>query len=179
MLGMLATMFSITALFVTIVIAFKVRSQTRSHWQTIELPSFLWLSSALILTSSFTLHIARRAFDRYRSSVYARWLAITFFLGLGFILCQALSLRQLVQQGVYLSRNPHSLLFFLITAAHGAHLFGGMLALFYLIYRASRAARSVRADLDSQRTVVSVATVYWHYLGGLWIALFLVLLLWR
>jgi cytochrome c oxidase subunit 3 len=179
MLGMFATMFSITALFATIVIAYVVRSQSRSHWQPIHVPRLLWWSTALIVISSATLEMGRRALARYRARTYARWLTMTFFLGLGFLLLQALSIRQMVDQGVYLRQNPHSSLLYVITAVHGVHLFGGVLALFYLIYRVSLRTNDVRADLRAQRGSVAVGTVYWHYLTVLWVALFLLLLLWK
>jgi cytochrome c oxidase subunit 3 len=137
------------------------------------------VSTALILASSGTLEMARHAFNACRARTYSRWLALTFFLGLGFLLLQAISLRQLVLQGVYLRQNPHSSLLYVITAVHAFHLFGGVLALFYLIYRASRRTTDVRADLRAQRTVVAVSTVYWHYLDLLWLALFLLLVLWK
>jgi cytochrome c oxidase subunit 3 len=129
--------------------------------------------------SSGTLELARRGYAAYRPGVYTRWLAITFFLGLGFLLLQALSLRQLVSQGVFLRQNPHSSLLYIITGVHGFHLFGGVLALFYMIYRASQRTNDVRADLRAQHGLVAVGTVYWHYLDALWVALFLMLLLWK
>ena len=140
MLGMLAMMISITALFGTIVIAFMVRSQTRAHWNTVALPASLWVSTGLIVASSLTLEFARRAFGRFKAEAYGSWLALTFFLGLGFLLSQAWALRALVNEGVYLRQNPHSSLFYVITGTHGVHLLGGMMALFYLIYRVSRGA---------------------------------------
>ncbi len=179
MLGLFATLFSITALFATIVIAYMVRAQTRSHWTPIHIPSLLWASTVLIVLSSGTLEVARRAFAAYRSRAYTRWLAVTFFLGLGFLLLQAMSLRQLVLQGAYLRQNPHSSLLYVITAVHGFHLLGGLLALFYMIYRASLRTNDVRADLRAQRGVVSVSSVYWHYLDLLWVLLFLMLVTWK
>jgi cytochrome c oxidase subunit 3 len=179
MIGLLATLFSITALFATIVIAYLVRSQTRAHWTPIHLPSLLWVSTVLIVLSSGTLELARRGYTRYRPGVYTRWLTITFFLGLGFLLLQALSLRQLVSQGVFLRQNPHSSLLYIITVVHGFHLFGGVLVLFYMIYRASLRTDNVRADMQAQRGGLAVSTVYWHYLDILWVALFALLLAWN
>jgi cytochrome c oxidase subunit 3 len=179
MIGLIATMFSITALFATIVIAFLVRAQTRAHWNPIHVPSLLWASTVLIVASSGTLELAHRAFTVYRARVYTRWLSVTFFLGLGFLLLQAMSLRQLVMQGAYLRQNPHSSLLYIITFVHGFHLFGGVLALFYMIYRASQHTSDVRADLIAQRSAFQVSSVYWHYLDLLWLALFSMLLLWK
>jgi cytochrome c oxidase subunit 3 len=78
-----------------------------------------------------------------------------------------------------LRQNPHSSLLYIITGVHGVHLFGGVLALFYMIYRASLGTNDVRADLRAQHGLVAVSTVYWHYLDVLWVALFLMLLFWK
>jgi len=179
MFGIIAMMVSITALFTTIIIAFLIRSHSRSHWQPVALPKGLWASTALILASSATLEAARRAFVRFRSHAYGNWLVLTFFIALGFILSQALVFRYMVEQGIYLRQNPHSSLFYVITGAHGVHVFGGLLALFYLICRVALRAKDAEADLLSQRNALSVTVVYWHFLDVLWVALFLILLNWR
>lgn len=172
MLGMVAMMVSITALFATVVIAYAVRSQTRAYWQPVALPWCLWLSTPLILASSVSLDLTRRAFWRFQAVAYGRWLFVTFLLGLGFMVSQAMALRQLVNEGVYLRQNPHSSLYYVVTAVHGVHVAGGMLALFYLICRSHAAARD-------QQNVLGVTTVYWHFLDILWIALFMLLMLWK
>lgn len=170
---------SITALFVAIVVAYFVRSRSNSHWAPVAAPSLLWLSTALMLTSSWTLENARRSFRRFRIDNYARWLLGTFTLGLAFIVSQLLALRQLLDQGIYLRHNPHSSLFYVVTGAHALHLLGGMTALLYLLIRASLAMRDVRQELGRQRTLVRVSTLYWHFLDGLWILLFALLLIWN
>jgi cytochrome c oxidase subunit III len=178
-LAMQLVLVSISVLFITIAIVYFLRSRTPIRWEPVGVPGFLWLSTALILASSWTLEAARRAFARLQVSEYAWWVLITFFLGLGFLISQLLSLRQLIAQGIYLRRNPHSSLFYLVTGAHGLHLLGGMIALFYLIVRASLATGDVRAELGRQRTLMSVSTLYWHFLDALWVALFILLFVWR
>jgi cytochrome c oxidase subunit III len=170
---------SISALFVTIAVVYFVRAQTPISWKPVGVPGFLWLSTALIVASSWTLETARRAFARIHAGEYARWLLITFFLGVGFLISQLLSLRQLLAQGIYLRHNPHSSLFYVVTGAHALHLLGGMIALFYLVVRASLGTGNVRMELGRQRTLMSVSVVYWHFLDALWLALFTLLLLWH
>ncbi len=172
MLGMFATMVSITALFATVIIAYAVRSQTRAYWQPVALPWCLWVSTALILASSVSLAMTRKAFRQLRTDSYGRWLFVTFLLGLGFMVSQAAALRQLVNEGVFLSQNPHSSLFYVVTAVHGVHVIGGMLALFYLICRS-------HADFRTQQNALGITTVYWHFLDFLWVSLFMILLLWK
>ncbi|MDQ6759977.1 MAG: cytochrome c oxidase subunit 3 [Acidobacteriota bacterium] len=170
---------SITALFITIAVVYFARSRSRFNWHPVDAPSFLWLSTALMLTSSWSLGNARRSFRRMRIDSYARWLLVTFCLGLAFIVSQLLALRQLLGAGIYLRYNPHSSLFYVVTGAHALHLLGGMAALFYLLIRASMAMQDVRLELGRQRTLVRVSTLYWHFLDGLWIVLFALLLIWK
>ena len=88
-------------------------------------------------------------------------------------------MRQLLGEGIYLRNNPHSSLFYVVTGAHALHLLGGMAALFYLLIRASMAMSDVRVELGRQQTLVRVSTLYWHFLYGLWIVLFALLLIWK
>jgi cytochrome c oxidase subunit III len=170
LLAMQIVLVSITALFITIGVVYFVRARTPIRWMPVGVPGFLWLSTALILASSGSLERARRAFGRGQLKQYARWLLITFFLGVGFLISQLLALRQLIEQGIYLRHNPHSSLFYVVTGAHALHLLGGMAALFYLVVRAS-------LRLDHGRTFMSVTMLYWHFLDVLWVVLFSLLLI--
>ena len=170
---------SITALFITIAVVYFARSRSPVHWDPVAAPSFLWLSTGLMLTSSWTLENARRSFLRLRINSYGRWLLITFSLGLAFIISQLLALRQLLSEGIYLRHNPHSSLFYVVTGAHALHLIGGMAALFYLLIRSSVAMSDMRLELGRQRTLVRVSTLYWHFLDALWLVLFALLLIWN
>src|SRR5260370_10587880 len=85
--GLLAMRFvlvSITALFITVGIAYFARSRSPVNWQHIRVPHLLWLSTALILTSSWTLETARARFERRANEQYVRWLATTLGAGLAF-----------------------------------------------------------------------------------------------
>ena len=58
-------------------------------------------------------------------------------------------------------------------------LLGGMIALFYLVVRASLGTGIVSMELGRQRTLMSVSVVYWHFLDALWLVLFTLLVLWH
>lgn len=175
MIGIIATLISITALFATLVIAFMIRAQTRAYWKPIALPNILWLSTGMILASSFTLHLAQRAMGRAKQLPYARWVALTFVLGLGFLVSQAAALRMLANQGIFMRANPHSSLLYIVTGAHALHLLGGLIALFCLMWRVAFA----RANWREQHNALDVTTVYWHFLDVLWLSLFLLLFWWK
>ena len=169
---------SITTLFVTIGVAYFARSRSSVNWQHIPVPRLLWLSTALILASGWTLESGRASLESKNSTRYAHWLELTLGIGLAFLASQVLALRELMAQGIFLRNNPHSSLFYVVTSAHGIHLLGGMAALCYLLLRASLRPESVLFDFRRQRTRAAVSALYWHFLTVLWLGLFLALLLW-
>ena len=168
--GMRIALIPITVLFIATAIVYYARSRNRLNWGTVPVPTLLWLSTALILVSSWTLERARAALWTGNIGSYARWLLRTLYIGLGFLASQVLALQQLVTRGLFMRHNPHSSLFYVITGSHAAHLFGGLVALAYLLVKSRRAAT---------RRAVVVTALYWHFLAGLWVCLFLFLLLWK
>jgi cytochrome c oxidase subunit 3 len=179
--GLLAMRFllvSITMLFLTIGVVYHERAQSPRHWQHIQVPPLLWLSTGLILGSTWTLEIARAAFERKNSIRYARWLAVTVAMGAAFLGSQLFALRELAQQGIYLRNNPHSSLFYVLTGAHGIHLLGGIVALFILLVTASRRPEVVLFDFRRQSGRTATAALYWHFLAGIWLCMFVGLLFW-
>lgn len=169
---------SILMLFVALTSAYIVRSASANDWQPIVIPKVLWLSTVLILISSVTIEISRRSLKQKSEAGYNRWLAITTILGLGFLGSQLFAWRQLARQGIYLASNPYSSFFYLLTAAHGVHLLGGLCALGYLLTRKAK----YRQQLDGELRRLGAAdgvSIYWHFMDVLWIALFGLLMFWR
>jgi len=175
-LGMLVALAATVMLFTSLTSAYIVRASTANDWSRLPVPPLLWLSTALILTSSATLEIARRGLQHARLSLYRRWLAFTTALGFAFLVSQITVWRQLSGQGIYIDSNPHSSFFYLLTAAHGLHLGGGLLGLLYLLIRyRSQTAENVGRPLAAAGAV----GIYWHFMDALWIYLFLLLFLWK
>ena len=166
---------SITTLFVSLSIAYFARSRTPRFWQPVHVPQLLWVSTALILISSVTLEMARRHFKDRELRRYADWLAATVLLGFAFLASQVLSLRSMINQGVYLRNNPNSAMFFMITGLHAAHLLVGIVMLIVPLVLAKRRPDSMLARFRVMNARNAVASLYWHCLGGLWVALFVVL----
>ena len=165
-LGLLIACGSILAFFAALVVAFYWRSRTPPFWAPIALPHTLWLSTAIILASSVTFEAARRAFRRGLHLVAARLLVVTACLGAAFLASQVSAWLNLVHRGFYLAQNPYSSFFYMFTGLHAAHLVGGLIALFIVVL-----GRSTR------RETVDTVAYYWHFLGVLWIALFVILLI--
>src|SRR5260221_1671640 len=168
----------VVMLFTALTSSYIVRSASGNDWRPIAMPRVLWLSTALILVSSITMEISRRSLKHERNAGYGRWLVITIALGLAFLATQLLAWRQLVRQGVYMASNPYNSFFYLFTAAHGLHLLGGILALGYLLLRTTKKRGTVDGELR-RVGAAGAATIYWHFMDALWVALFLLLFLWK
>lgn len=168
----------IVMLFTALTSAYIVRSASGNDWRPIAMPKVLWLSTLVILVSSVTMEISRRSLKRQSDRDYGRWLVITVTLGVGFLASQLIAWRQLVRQGVYLASNPYNSFFYLFTAAHGLHLLGGIMALTYLLLRTRQKRDTVDGELR-RVGAAEAATIYWHFMDGLWVALFLLLFFWK
>jgi cytochrome c oxidase subunit 3 len=147
------------------------------------MPPLAVLNAAILLGSSVTLELGRRAM-RHDSRMAGRWLFVTWSLGLAFVAGQLVVWRQLADAGLYLSNNAHSSFFYVLTAAHAAHLFGGILALSWLIWMpAARMAFTSGASFGGPRASTAVdrerwtgvIALYWHFMDGLWVYLLLLL----
>lgn len=162
--GLAAILISICFFFGALVLAYYWRSAHPPYWKPIKLPYALWVSTWIILASSVTFEAARRVFRRGMWRAASHLLVVTACLGAGFLASQLTAWRELVAEGAYLAQNPHSSFFYLFTGLHGLHLMGGLIALFTVVLGKNR-----------RRELVDVVCNYWHFLGLLWIALFIVL----
>jgi cytochrome c oxidase subunit 3 len=136
-------------------------------------PRILWVNTLILVASSFTIQAARRYLHEDQRAAFKRWWALTTGLGILFLGGQLIAWRQLARQGVFLVTNPSSSFFYVLTAAHGLHLVGGILALLYVSQRNWQRSRM------SLGTAADVASIYWHFMDGLWVFLLALLYLGR
>jgi cytochrome c oxidase subunit 3 len=176
-IGMWVSLASILMMFTALTSAYIVRAASSTDWQPLSVPRVLWLSTALIVISSVTLETARRKLKENFSG-HRLWLLTSAALGFAFLFSQLFAWRQLVQQGIYVSSNPHSSFFYLLTATHGVHLVGGLIALLIISLRARVLATNQLAVAKRQAATDAMA-IYWHFLDLLWIYLFVLLFFWR
>ena len=177
-IGMWVGLASIAMMFTSLSSAYIVRSGTAQDWVPLSVPKVLFLSTALILISSVTIELARRALKQGLNGVYSKYLLLTTLLGLGFLGSQLMAWRQLAGQGIYVSTHPHSSFFYLLTGAHAIHLAGGLLALGILWLRWRRQLGDTAVS-PRHRGAADAVSIYWHFMDALWIYLFLLLFLWR
>jgi cytochrome c oxidase subunit III len=164
---------AIVMFFMALISSFLVRKALGADWVAIALPPVLWLNSVVLLASSATVQFASSRLEKGDRPGFRYWWALTIALGLVFLTGQVIAWRQLAAQGMYVSSNPDSSFFYLLTAAHGLHLLGGVLALLYVSFRHWEKSRI------NQATAASLVGIYWHFMDGLWLFLFALLYLGR
>lgn len=163
--GVWAGIAAITMMFAAFLSALLVR-RGEADWVHVPLPPILYVNTLLLLASSATLERARA-----RPAPAVRWLSLTLALGLLFVAGQILAWRALAAQGLFLASSPASAFFYLLTAVHGTHLLGGIVALVYVRHRAQRDPGPGTAG------ALGAASGYWHFLTALWVCLLLILTL--
>lgn len=161
---------SISMLFLALTVVMVARAMESRDWIHTAVPSLLYLNTLVLIVSSVTFEISKRALKREDGRTFVRWLYLTTGLGIAFIAGQLIAWRQLADRGIYLTTNPSSSFLYLLTAAHGVHVLGGILALLYLVFR----TRTILAN-PRKRIAVHITAIYWHFMDALWIYLFILL----
>jgi cytochrome c oxidase subunit 3 len=170
--GMFIALAGILMFFMAFVSAYIVRKDMpNSAWIPLQVPRVLWLNTLILIASSLTLARAHSRFTAKDEEGFRHWWVTTTFLGILFVAGQVIAWRQLAAQGIFLATNPSSSFFYVFTGAHGLHLLGGILALLYVQFRATRKV--------ARGTAIEVVSMYWHFMDGLWVFLFLLLYLGR
>ncbi len=169
---------TITMTFGSIIGVFLYRSAAPKFWGHLTVPAILWITTGLLMASSFTFEQARRelALDDQRGfHGLMKW---TLFLASLFLLGQVLGGYQLLRSGLVLAHNPHSWFIFLFSGLHGLHIIGGLIGLIYLILRTRERTTGPRYNMHT-RVVAKGVAICWHYLDFLWVVMFALLVTWK
>ena len=162
---------SIFMLFAAFTSAYIVR-QAEGNWVQFDLPSLLWITSGVIVLSSVTIQWAYFAAKKDNLDQVKILTLITTILGIAFAVGQLYAWSQMVDNNIYLVGNPSGSFVYILTGLHGAHVLGGIIYL--LIVLVSTFRYHVHSKNMNQLTM---CVTYWHFLGGLWLYLFIFLLL--
>lgn len=142
-------------------------------WSEITLPWNFWLNSAIIILSSITMIGATRAARKDNLEAVKVLVSLTTILGVAFLAGQWMAYTELVALNEYFTGGnvSHSFIY-VLTGAHGVHLISGVV--FLLIVLASTFKYKVHSKNMVQ---IEMCATYWHFLGILWLYLFVFLLL--
>lgn len=148
------------------------------EWQPFDLPIQVWISTAIIIASGITYEMARRAVFADDLLRTRRYLIATTVLGGIFVSSQLLAWLALVNRGMYMQGNPYAGFFYILTAAHAIHVLGGIVALGAILLRCWYSTED-EEELSYRRNLARSVGWYWHFMGALWIVLFLLLGFWK
>jgi cytochrome c oxidase subunit 3 len=136
----------------------------------LELPLPI-LNTVLLLVSSATFHKAGQAIRQNLQSRCRNWLLVTAGLGLAFLVSQMVEYFTLP---FGLTDNLFASTFFAATGFHGLHVTLGALMILIVWWQARTDGGRVTAD---NHFPLEAAELYWHFVDGIWVILFVILYL--
>ncbi|HEY8561534.1 MAG TPA: cytochrome c oxidase subunit 3 [Pyrinomonadaceae bacterium] len=148
------------------------------EWRPFSLPFQVYISTVLILVSSYTYNTAQRAIKQNQSPEAKKWLLATTVLGAMFISSQILAWLALVNRGFYMRENPYGAFFYIMTALHAVHVLGGIIALGYVVLQ-NWVRTDAEKEIERRTDIAGAVGWYWHFMGGLWLVLLLLLGFWK
>ena len=158
---------SMLMLFAAFTSAYIVR-QAAGNWLEFQLPNVFYISTAVILLSSVSLHASYLSFKRGKTQAYRVLLGITLILGLAFLVLQYQGWVAMTEMGAGLTTNPSSSFIYVISGVHAAHLLGGVAALVVAIIHAVALPHKVT---KARKLRFEMTSIYWHFVDFLWLYL--------
>lgn len=162
---------SIVMMFAALTSAYIVR-QAEGDWLIYELPTIFLINTIILLSSSVTMHIAYSAAKKDNFKTLKVAMVFTALLAIAFLVGQFLAWDALVNIEVYFVGNPAGSFLYVISGLHAFHLITGVIFIFIMLFSA------FKFKVHSKNMVkMEMCTTYWHFLDGLWVYLYIFLLL--
>jgi cytochrome c oxidase subunit 3 len=162
---------TVVMIFASLTSAYIVR-QSEGNWLEFDLPDIFWYTSVIIILSSISLHWAYVSAKKDDLASLRIGMVVTSILGLTFLIGQWYSWVALVDRDVFFVGNPAGSFLYVFTGLHAIHLISGVIFLIIVLISSFRYQVHSK-NLDTMEMCVT----YWHFLGGLWLYLFMFLLL--
>jgi cytochrome c oxidase subunit 3 len=167
-------MVSITMIFAAYTSAYIVRRE-EGNWLEFDLPAGCLITTCIIVVSSATMQWAWFAARKDEVNQARIGLLLTFLLGVAFLVGQWAMWGQLVDNRIFFGgtdANPSGSFLYVLTGVHGFHLITGLIFLLVVL------RKSFNYQVHSRQMLsIGNVTIYWHFLGALWLYLYLFLLL--
>lgn len=163
---------SLVMMFAGLTSAYVV-SRGRKDWVEIDLPQEFFWSTGVILLSSFTLFVAKKALLSGNKKGGTLLTVVTFILGSIFVYMQFAGFENLVNGKIFLTGAGSSVnasFIYVIVLAHLAHIVAGLIALLVMTIRALQGKYSSTNMLGFE-----LGAMFWHFVDVLWIYLLLFL----
>ncbi len=172
--GLRVFLIVVTVIFTLTTIAYADR-MLFANWKPMPEPWVLWLNTAMLIAGSFAMHWARLNTARDNMDGVRDGLLFGGVLTLAFLIGQLYAWQQMIGLGYYANLNTANAFFYLLTALHGMHMVGGLIAWGRSYARLRKISKSGNS-ITELRLSVELCTTYWHYLLLIWLVLFGLLL---
>ena len=147
-------------------------SSSREDWLSdLELPSSFFISTAVIIVSSITYILAKKAIKENKRNACTNLLWATLVLGVIFVVLQFRGFSEMVAQGYYFTGPTSNIKLsyvFLIAAVHIVHVAAGIISLLVVLYNQIKGKY-----LPDRMLGISLGATFWHFLDLLWVYLML------
>ncbi len=163
-------MVSVMMLFGAWTSAYLVK-RADAGWAEIILPQRFLINTLIIIASSISLIVAYRAARKDNIALLKAGLVLTFLLGLAFVAGQIMGYGDLIRLNEYFTGGnvSHSFIY-VLTGVHALHMVSGIIFLGVVL------ADAFRFRVHSKSMFrLELCSTYWHFLGGLWLYLFVFL----
>lgn len=151
--------------------AYIVSSKRKDWLDNIELPQAFFISTGLIILSSITYILAKRAAKQNQQKLVTNYLLITLVLGISFIVLQFVGFSQMLENGYYFTGPTSNIkisYIFLIAFVHILHVVAGLISLLVVITQQLRKRYTPENMLG-----LELGATFWHFLDILWVYLIL------
>ncbi|PKO29286.1 MAG: bb3-type cytochrome oxidase subunit III [Betaproteobacteria bacterium HGW-Betaproteobacteria-9] len=157
----------VSTLFALFLVAYAMRMDA-ADWSPIAMPPQLWLSSALLLAGGLLLQRSARAAHAFQHTRARRLLLAGGVAAMAFLGSQLWAWQSLLDARVALAGNPAASFFYVLTALHGLHVIGGLVAWSATVQSA------VAPPAEPRRLAlhITLCARYWHFLFAVWVVLF-------
>jgi cytochrome c oxidase subunit III len=169
-LGLIIFLVVVSVLFLLLSAAYIMRMGF-GDWVPLDEPPILWANTLALVLSSAAFQWSWVSVRRGNTRSTRTGLLTGGLFAALFLAGQLVAWRQLDALGYYVASNPANTFFYLLSALHGVHLLGGLVAW-------ARTAGKLRqfGATTELRPAIELCALYWHFLLILWLVLFGLLL---
>lgn len=158
-----------TSLFALFISAYAMRLDFLD-WTPLPQPQLLTWNSAILVVASLAMQWSVVSARRGDLGGVRNGLAAAGVFTLAFLIGQFIVWKQLNDAGYFFASSAATAFFYLLTAVHGMHVLGGLVAWGRSVRRLWRGV-----EVEKMRLGLELAAIYWHFLLAVWLVLFAVL----
>jgi cytochrome c oxidase subunit III len=175
-LGMIIFLASWSMMFGVMFLTYGAMRVSSDEWPPMGLPllpiALPSINTLIMAASSAVLELGLREIRHGRARRLAPAIFATALFGIAFCWLQWLVGADLIARGLTLDRGAYAAVFYGFAIIHVAHLIIGILAMLYLGVRAIFGAYTT-----PRHTSVRLWAAYWHFVGVVWLAIYVLIIL--